>query len=229
MFKNRHYTKELLDNDDIPPLDLYQNLKELDFINTWLGGYDISLNVLKRVLPKGQKTVLVDIGCGGGDTLKYIARWNKKQGYDLDLVGVDLKTDCTIYAETNKPNPVLKFITDDYRNVHQHLAKIDILHACLFCHHLSEAQILDLIQYAQKHKITLIINDLERNAVAYYAIKFLTSLFSKSYLVKNDAPLSVLRGFKKKEWLSILEQSDATRFEVRWKWAFRHQIVVHAL
>ena len=229
MFKNRHYTKELLDNDDIPPLDLYQNLKELDFINTWLGGYDISLNVLKRVLPKGQKTVLVDIGCGGGDTLKYIARWNKKQGYDLDLVGVDLKTDCTVYAETNKPNSAIKFITDDYRNVHQHLAKIDILHACLFCHHLSEAQILDLIQYAQKHKITLIINDLERNAVAYYAIKFLTALFSKSYLVKNDAPLSVLRGFKKKEWLSILEQSDATRFEVRWKWAFRHQIVVHAL
>ncbi|MDZ7878820.1 MAG: methyltransferase domain-containing protein [Saprospiraceae bacterium] len=229
MFKNRHYTKELLDNNDIPPLDLYQNLKELDFINTWLGGYAISLNVLKRVLPRNRKTVLVDIGCGGGDTLKYIAHWNKKQGFDLDLIGVDLKRDCTVYAETNKPNQSIKFITDDYRNVHLHLEKIDILHACLFCHHLTEEQILDLIQYAQKQKITLIVNDLERNSIAYYAIKFLTQLFSKSYLVKNDAPLSVLRGFKKKEWLELLGQSGVSRFEVRWRWAFRHQIVVYPL
>ena len=227
MFKNRHYTKELLDNDNIPPLDLYQNLKELDFINTWLGGYDISLNVLKRVLEKGKKTVLVDIGCGGGDTLKYIAKWNKKQGFDLDLVGVDLKPDCTEYAGKNKPHPNIRFITDDYRNVHLHLPKIDILHACLFCHHLTEGQIIELIRYAQKQNITLIINDLERNLFAYYAIKFLTQLFSRSYLVKNDAPLSVLRGFKKKEWESIFKQAGVDKFELKWKWAFRHQIVVN--
>jgi len=45
--------------------------------------------------------------------------------------------------------------------------------------------------------------------------------------VKNDAPLSVLRGFKKKEWLEILQRSGATRFSVRNKWAFRHEVIVY--
>ena len=48
------------------------------------------------------------------------------------------------------------------------------------------------------------INDLHRHPLAYHSIRILTSLFSKSYLVKNDAPLSVLRGFKKKELEDLL-------------------------
>jgi hypothetical protein len=55
----------------------------------------------------------------------------------------------------------------------------------------------------------------------------LTRLFSKSYLVKNDAPLSVLRGFTKKEWLKYLKKAGATHYAVKWKWAFRHQIIVY--
>ncbi len=227
MFKYRHDTKELLDGDQIPTADLYQNLRELDFINTLLGGYAVSLNALRKVLPQNNKTVLVDIGSGGGDTLKYIARWNKNKGYDLDLVGIDLKKDCTAYALSNKHNPNIRFITDDYRNIHLHLEEIHILHACLFCHHLTEAQIIELIQYAKSQKIILVINDLERNPIGYYAIKILTRLFSKSYLVKNDAPLSVLRGFKRSEWEGILQKAGAARFEIHWKWAFRHQIIVH--
>jgi hypothetical protein len=74
----------------------------------------------------------------------------------------------------------------------------------------------------------LIVNDLERNPIAYYAIKWLTALFSKSYLVKNDAPLSVARGFKKREWLAMIQEAGATRYSVKNKWAFRHEIIVYA-
>jgi hypothetical protein len=108
-----------------------------------------------------------------------------------------------------------------------HVPKIDIIHACLFCHHLDEAQLIELIQFATSKKITLIINDLERNVFAYYAIKTLTALFSKSYLVKNDAPLSVARGFKKKEWLAIIHKAGAAHFSVKNKWAFRHEIIIY--
>ena len=87
---------------------------------------------------------------------------------------------------------------------------------------------MELIKFAQANKSTLIINDLERNAVAHYSIKLLTKLFSKSYLVKNDAPLSVLRGFKKTEWKNIIQQSRAKNFSIKYKWAFRHQVIIYA-
>jgi 2-polyprenyl-3-methyl-5-hydroxy-6-metoxy-1,4-benzoquinol methylase len=227
MFRHRSLQKELLDRDDIPPADLFQNLRELDFINHWLGGYAISFAALKRVLQKGKRHTLVDIGCGGGDTLKRIAAWNKKAGFDLDLYGVDLKSDCIAYAGENLKGSGVTLICDDYRNTYQHLAKVDIIHACLFCHHLTNDDLQELVQFALSNGAILVINDLERNPLAHYSIKLLTRLFSKSYLVKNDAPLSVLRGFKKKEWLEILKQSGAARFSVRNKWAFRHEVIVY--
>ena len=227
MFRHRSNTKELLDGENIPTNDLYQNLKELNTINKLLGGYAISFNALKKILTKNKSYTLVDIGCGGGDTLRQIQSWNKKKNYQLNLAGIDLKQTCIDYSLKNN-NSEIKFICDDYKNTLNHISKIDILHACLFCHHLSETQIIELIQFCKYNKIILVINDLERNPIAYYSIKFLTQLFSKSYLVKNDAPLSVLRGFKKSEWLNIIKQSGAVNFTLNYRWAFRHEIIIYA-
>ncbi|GGN05334.1 hypothetical protein GCM10010967_45600 [Dyadobacter beijingensis] len=227
MFRHRSLQKELLDAEHIPPADLFQNLRELDFINHWLGGYGISFDALKRVLQKDKRCVLVDIGCGGGDTLKRIAHWNRKAGYDLDLYGIDLKADCISYAEENLNGSGVKLICDDYRQIYRYLPQVDMIHACLFCHHLTDDQLIELVQFALNNRAVLVINDLERNPIAHYSIRWLTGLFSKSYLVKNDAPLSVLRGFKKKEWLRILQAAGAKCFSVRNKWAFRHEVIVY--
>lgn len=226
MFKFRSYEKELLDQVEIPEHDLFQNLRELDFINHWLGGYSISFSALKSIIKPQNQYSFVDIGCGGGDTLKRIKKWRTKHGCSIDLHGVDLKQVCVKYAESNPENTGINFICDDYKNIYQHVKQIDIIHACLFCHHLPEDELVSLVRFAVDNKSILIINDLERNPLAYYSIKWLTALFSNSYLVKNDAPLSVLRGFKKKEWLSILKQSGANHYSVKNKWAFRHQIIV---
>jgi hypothetical protein len=46
-------------------------------------------------------------------------------------------------------------------------------------------------------------------------------------MVKNDAAVSVARGFKKKELIDILTRAALTNYEIRWKWAFRWQLVVY--
>lgn len=223
MFSIRSQKKELLDGE-VSRDDLISNLKELHIINTLLGGYTISISALDKV--DAVNKTLVDIGSGGGDTLEVLRKWSQKKGKSIRLYGVDLKQDCTAYAKSHLTDE-LTFIHDDYRNIHNHITQVDILHACLFTHHLSDHQIVELIKYAVKNNIILIINDLERNPIAYYSIKWLTALFSKSHLVKNDAPLSVLRGFKKKEWLDLLKKAGAKDYSIAWKWAFRHQIIVH--
>lgn len=228
MFKTRSNRKELLDGDSIDEKDLIRNLKELHTINKYLGGYSVSINGLKKVLQQNKTFRIVDIGCGGGDTLKALHTWCRKNYISTQLTGVDIKPECIAYCSSNNfATPGISFICDDYRNILQNTGNVDVLHAALFCHHLSHDELLELINFAHLHKIILVINDLERNPIAYYAIKILTALFSKSYLVKNDAPLSVLRGFKKKEWESMLDQSNASNYTVLSKWAFRHEIIVH--
>lgn len=228
MFKQRSDKKELLDAEYIPQQDLFQNLKELHRINSLLGGYAITFRALSKILVKNKTFTIVDIGSGGGDTLKLIYRWAKNNGFSTKLIGIDLKQDCIHYSLENDTQNTIQFICDDYRNISNHIDKVDVIHACLFCHHLGTPQIKELIDFAGKNKSTLVVNDLERNPIAYYAIKLLTAVFSKSYLVKNDAPLSVLRGFKKHEWISLLEEAGVRNYSVKWRWAFRHEVIVYA-
>ena len=106
--------------------------------------------------------------------------------------------------------------------------KPDIIFSSLFCHHFTDDELTLQLQWLKTNcQIGFFINDLHRNKLAYYAIQVLTRLFSKSYLVKNDAPLSVARGFLKTEWNSICERAGLEQYTVNWKWAFRHLIIYH--
>lgn len=229
MLKNRSYQAELLDEPDIKKELLFQNLKELNIINSFLGGHDISLRGLKKIMNDPLKNYsIVDIGCGGGDSLKAIARWSAQKKYKITLSGVDLKEDCIEYAKKFCNHyPDIKFYTDDFRNIFSKGAQVDIVHASLFCHHFIEDDIVAFIKFCKANNCIFIINDLERNPIAYFSIKLLTRLFSKSPLVKNDAPLSVWRGFKKREWESIIQNAGIKNYLIKNCFAFRHLIIVY--
>ncbi len=231
MFKNRSYQKELLDAEHIPKQLLWQNLKELEFINTYLGGHQITRNALQHLLSffKQKSTVTVaDIGCGGGDSLKALHHWFDSKKIKAQIIGIDLKPDCIEYATNNcKDIGQILLLCDDFRNVFSTHQKIDIVHASLFCHHFTEKEIIDFIKICKAFGAIFIINDLERNAIAYFSIQWLTKLFSRSPLVKHDAPLSVLRGFKKTEWKAILAEAQINNYSLKNKWAFRHQLIIY--
>ena len=221
----RSHKKELLDGDNIPFADIRQNMQELDIINTYLGGHAITIDGFKRLI-KNRKTITVcEIGCGGGDNLSAICRWCGKQGIDVQLTGIDYNKDCIAVAANRLPSAQAILITDDYKNVVFDNPP-DIIFSSLFCHHFSEDDLLYMLQWMQQHAGTgFFINDLHRHNIAFYFIKILTRLFSKSYLVKNDAPLSVQRGFIKKEWIQLLQQAGVKQYDISWKWAFRWLIV----
>ncbi len=232
MFEVRSYKKEFLDADDIPKELLFQNLRELEFINKYLGGHKVSLHGLKKIMIDKSKTYqILDIGCGGGDSLKAVAKWANNNNYKIKLTGIDLKQDCIDFAKKNCANINCSFICDDFRNALQDFgnpkSEITIVHASLFCHHFTENDIKAFVKTCSEHNAVFLVNDLERHPFAYYSIKFLTYLFSKSPLVKNDAPLSVLRGFKRKEWQSILNGAAMKNFSVKNRWAFRHLVTVY--
>lgn len=224
----RSYEKEFLDNSEITTRDLYQTLIELDVINTYLGGYKASLQGMKDIL-KTERPIhnVLDIGFGGGDSIKQLSRFAEKRNLPLFFYGVDLKSDCVNYAEKNLASLKNKeLICDDYRNIAPELlARIDIIHCSLFLHHLTDEEILSLFKFGKAHRCMLLANDLHRNWLAYYSIKFLTALFSKSWLVKNDACLSVRRAFRKKELESLLQQAGYTKYSVKWNWAFRFTVI----
>jgi 2-polyprenyl-3-methyl-5-hydroxy-6-metoxy-1,4-benzoquinol methylase len=245
IFKQRSYQAELLDNEDIPTEDLYQNLRELDFINRWLGGHSVVLDGIKHFVNSkktnnsnisinnnisniSENTFIFEIGSGGGDNLRAIGQFLDKKKILHKLGGVDLKEDCVRFAENSQPKKYLiNYQIADYQLSTFPKGKPDIIFNSLFCHHFKDEELIKMLQWMHKNaNVGFLIADLHRHPLAYYSIKWLTQLFSKSYLVKNDAPLSVLRGFNRREWIVLLEKAGITNYKIQWKWAFRWLILV---
>jgi len=229
-FSVRSYEQELLDRNDIPFEDIKRNMQELEFINTNLGGHAITISGFRKIYrnPGSSYLTVCEIGCGGGDNLKVIAEYCNKNNTRVKLIGIDINKDCIDYAKENcRDVPGIEFIVSDYKLVNFNDKKPDILFSSLFCHHLDDGQFVEMLQWSEQNSITgFFINDLHRHFLAYYSIKLLTGLFSKSYLVKNDAPLSVQRGFKKNDLNRLLGKAGIKNYSVTWKWAFRWLITV---
>jgi len=212
----------LLDRDDIPLADIRRNMLELDTINTWLGGHAISIKGLKCLMGGRKRISICEIGCGGGDNLRALVRWCRRKYIQVHVMGIDLNAHCIDVAKDRWQDGPAEWMHSDYRNVVFDSNKPDIIFSSLFCHHFTDEELTaQLIWMEQNAKVGWFINDLHRHILAWQSIRLLTKWFSRSYLVKNDAPLSVQRGFTRSDWLALLRMAGIDSGEIRWKWAFR--------
>lgn len=224
----REYTNELLDDERVPFADIQQNLKELNIINTYLGGHAITINGIQKIIRSFSATkqvTICEIGCGGGDNLLAVAKYCMANNIHANFIGIDIKPACISFAKQQCHALNAEWIAADYFQTDLSKNKPDIIFSSLFCHHFKEDELVAMLQWMQRNAARgFFINDLQRHPLAYHSIKLLTKLFSKSYLVKNDAPLSVARGFTKKEWKQLLEWAGIENYSLQWKWAFRYLI-----
>lgn len=225
-FIQRSYQPELLDADDIPFAAIERNMQELNTINTLLGGHAITVKAIKQLIGDLKEIHICEIGCGGGDNLMAINKYCQQHHIKVHFAGIDIKQACIDFAATKTALQLnTDWIASDYQQVYFD-AKPDIIFSSLFCHHFSNEQLIEQLRWMQENSnIGFFINDLHRNSIAYYSIKMITQLFSRSYLVKNDAPLSVARGFTKPEWTALFTKAGIKQYTVAWQWAFRFLII----
>lgn len=222
---------EIMDDLDCKGEVVDQTLKELDVINQWLGGNVVTLNGLSTLLDKTDRQneiSIVDLGCGSGEMLRLIAKQAKQKGHNVRLVGVDANPNIISFAERqSREYDNIRFETLNIFSKEFQQRKFDIVLATLFFHHFDDKQLISFFkQLKSQVAIGIVLNDIHRHSLAYHSIRLLTKFFSKSSMVKYDAPLSVLRAFKKDELIDILKKADIKNYSLKWKWAFRWQIII---
>jgi ubiquinone/menaquinone biosynthesis C-methylase UbiE len=229
-FSQRSQEKELMDDLECSGEMLTHTLNELKTINRWLGGNYVTTDGIRSFFdshPQEQYTV-ADIGCGGGDIIRVMHDWASKQSSLVKFVGIDANPNIINLAKSRLKD--LKNVTLSVQNIFSERfseEKVDIATCTLFTHHFTDSELVNLITALKvKSRIGLVINDLHRHPFAYYSIKYLTAIFSKSPMVQNDAPVSVLRAFSRNDWERILKAAGINEFELTWHWAFRWQVLI---
>lgn len=230
-FSKRSGDAEIMDDLEYAGEMMDKTLAELEIINRWLGGNNVTIDGITK-LTKGTSPTralhVADLGCGRGDMLILIDSWAKKRKLDVNLIGVDANQ-YVIDAARKRLNgfphiqlQAVNILSQDFQT-----KKFDIVIGTLFYHHFTNEQLISFFSQLKKQtRVGFLINDIHRHSLAYYSIKLLTSLFSKSSMVKYDAPLSVLRAFSRKEISNILRAAGVDNFTIKWKWAFRWQVIV---
>jgi SAM-dependent methyltransferase len=186
-----------------------------------LGGNKVSRDGITLLDPGFKSISILDVGGGASDILLKL----KRNGHYPGIISLDINPRACHYTSLNSPE--IKTVCCDVRYL-PIKNQVDIIHASLFFHHFPETEITKLLSaLLNLSSKGLVINDLRRSIFAWLGIKILTSLFSKSEMVKNDGPLSVKRGFIKSDLIKILDAVSPGKYMIKRKWAFRWMVVIY--
>jgi 2-polyprenyl-3-methyl-5-hydroxy-6-metoxy-1,4-benzoquinol methylase len=237
MFINTKYrtnATEIMDDFSMEGAVLQDALDKIARINQLLGGNKLTLQGVKTLLStisQNKIITIVDVGCGNGDMLRTLANFEKKNNLNFQLIGIDANKFTISHAEKLSVNyPNISYRCEDIFDKSFEDLKYDILLCTLTLHHFKEDEIQKLLTvfYANSF-IGIVINDLQRSAIAYRLFQGVCLIFGLNKMSQDDGLTSILRGFKKKEIINFSKKLNFKNYTINWKWAFRYQWIIQKI
>lgn len=234
MFVNtsqRTLAPEIMDDLRMEGEALRDTLDQIAHINQLLGGNSITLegvNMLMENVPPGKEVTIADIGCGNGDMLRTLAKEARKKGWRVRLIGIDANGYTANYAAVlSAEYPEITYYCIDILDDRFREIQYDIVLCTLTLHHFEDRQITKLMSLFRRNAaIGIVINDLQRSALAYRLFQVFSRLAGMGKMAKEDGLISILRGFKRKEIEELSRKLNFNQYTLRWKWAFRYQWII---
>jgi SAM-dependent methyltransferase len=229
--KYRSSQSEIMDDFVLKGDEMKKVLTDLKNVNKWLGGNNISISGIIKLLPEGAKEqtiTILDFGCGDGEILRECARFAEREGYIFRLIGIDANT--FILEEARRRSTDFQNITFLEKDVFSSEIKeldCDIALCTLFLHHFSNNDLKALIQrFLDLAKVGIVINDLHRSRLAFWLFKMVSYMIIKTSIARNDGLISVARGFKRRELETLSKEINNSISVISWKWAFRYSWIL---
>ncbi|MGO4821697.1 MULTISPECIES: methyltransferase domain-containing protein [unclassified Flavobacterium] len=229
--KYRTDEEEIMDDFAMEGPILKDALDKIANINQLLGGNKLTLLGVKQLLKKVDPTseiTIVDVGCGNGDMLRTLAEFGLKQHLKFKLIGIDANNFTVNHARqlSCEYNNISYRCEDIFDKSFREL-KYDIVLCTLTLHHFKDVAIKQIMTvFYQNAKLGIVINDLQRSAVAYRLFQGLCFVFRLNNMSREDGLISILRGFKKKDLIQFSKELEFNNYTVLWKWAFRYQWII---
>ncbi len=227
---HRSVSIENMDDFDLEGQVIRDSLDRLAQINQYLGGNHITLQGIKTLLKDTslkRDLSIIDMGCGNGDMLRRVAAYGSKNNLKLKLTGIDANEHTLIYARSlSKDYPNIDYLKTDITGDQFSSIKADVFLCTLTLHHFDDKEILKILSTLKINaNVGIVINDLQRSALAYRLFQMVCFIFRLNTMSREDGLLSILKGFKRRELMAFSEQLGFIS-TLKWKWAFRYQWII---
>jgi SAM-dependent methyltransferase len=223
----RSTAPELMDDASVPVAVYDRCIADLASVNRVTFTHRATLRWLDKAvksLPLAQEISILDVAYGDGDLLRAIARWAVRRQRNVVLSGIDLNPRSAAAARAATPaGQNIAYHTGDVF-FYQPETPVDFVVSSQFTHHLTNEDIVGLLQWFDKTAGRgWYITDLHRHVLAYHGFPLLAYLLRWHEIVRHDGQVSIARGFTGAEWQALLDEAGIDA-KISWILPFRHGI-----
>lgn len=218
--KRACHLTEAMDDPDCDPALLERSYHQFRAVNGLLSR---SRFVYKRFIrplmsDPGRGYSLLDIGFGGGDIARGLARWAQQDGLDLRVTGIDIDPRAYAYVQHFPRSPKLSFRLADVATLVARGERFDFVLSNHVVHHLDVPGLQAMLTATRALGARIVVfNDIRRSDLAYLGFWLLTAVaFRRSY-IRHDGLISIRRSYTAKELRALVPAG----WEVRRAMPFR--------
>lgn len=192
---------ERMDDPDCDPRTLRRTYAQFRVVNALVAGWRSTYRRhLRPALRRDRTTTALDIGSGGGDLTRALTRWARRDGYRLQITGIDPDPRAHEWAAQQRPEPGLSFRQALSSELVAEGCRVDLVVSNHLLHHLDEEQFGALLADSRRlARIRTVHSDIARSRPAYALFSVGTWPFFPGSFIREDGLTSIRRSHTTEE------------------------------
>lgn len=210
---------EEMDREDCDPVRLNRTYAQFWLINAVVSGWRRNyVELLRPLLSGGGSYRLLDIGSGGGDVARSLARWARRDGITLEVTGIDPDERAHAFATSRPPLPGLSFRRAYSSDLVAEGARFDVVISNHVLHHLNGNELAALLSDSEQLATRLSLHsDIERSRWGYLWFSVGTLPFFPGSYIRRDGLTSIRRSYTASELKDVVPPGWEDRQRMPWQ------------
>ncbi|WP_022885628.1 class I SAM-dependent methyltransferase [Glaciibacter superstes] len=216
---------EIMDSPDCDPQMLRRTYAQFRFVNPFVSGWQTMYRRdIRPQLSTTRPRTLLDVGSGGGDVARSLARWAARDGLRLEVTAVDPDARAHAYATGLPQLRGLTFRRALSSELVAEGATFDFVVSNHVLHHLTAAELGGLLFDSERLCTGSVLHaDIERSRFAYLGFGLGTWPFFRGSYIRQDGLTSIRRSYRAAELRAALPagwhvtREAPSRLVLRWQ------------
>lgn len=225
----KHRDREAVERMDDPHCDLnklHRTYAQFHVVNRLVAGWHQTYrHYLRPVLRRNHTNTLLDIGAGGADVTRTIARWAQRDGFSLHITAADPDERAFAWAVQHDPDGDLDYRQALSSDLVAQGQTFDLVISNHLLHHLNDEALQAVLQDSQRlARSRAVHSDIRRSPVAYTLFSLGTLPFFHRSFIREDGLISIRRSYTAAE----LRTAAAPGWRVRPQHPWRNLLIYDA-